>query len=145
MKFIHIRSPKFTILPGEEAELVNPNMWGKAIALYLEERLPLYGYSVPFHVCEDWGWWVHINNAPFTLGVCIYSGETNTDGLLNFSVSHSIHRQRQWSWSKFRFCDTAPFAAKLHEDLLTIFRDDPEVTVFAVNEDAIWEEERLRE
>jgi hypothetical protein len=31
-KFIQIRSAKFPVLPGEEEELVNMGMYGKAVA-----------------------------------------------------------------------------------------------------------------
>jgi hypothetical protein len=136
MKFIHIRSPKFSILPGEEAELVNPGMWGKALSLYLRENLPQRGYEVSFTGCEDWGWWVSIDNVPFTFGVCIWCGGESKDGLLNFAVTDSTLGPRKWSWLMFRFVDTVPFAEKLHEDLLAIFREDPEVTLVGVNDDA---------
>ena len=35
--FIHIRSSKFPILPGEKEELVNDGMYGKALAEYLRK------------------------------------------------------------------------------------------------------------
>jgi hypothetical protein len=47
-KFIHIRSAKFPILPGEKAELVNEGMYGKALALYLQQHLSDRGYDAPF-------------------------------------------------------------------------------------------------
>ena len=31
-RFIHVRSKKFPILPGEKEELVNEGMYGKALA-----------------------------------------------------------------------------------------------------------------
>ena len=37
--FIHIKSSKFPILPGEEDELVNEGTYGKALALYIESEL----------------------------------------------------------------------------------------------------------
>jgi hypothetical protein len=45
--FIHIRSAKFPILPGEDGELVHPGMYGKAHAHYLQERL-----IGPIGLCE---------------------------------------------------------------------------------------------
>ena len=68
-KFIHIRSPKFPILPGENEELVNEGMYGKAAAEYLQLKLRERGYEVPFVCCEDWGWWVELKNAPFECAV----------------------------------------------------------------------------
>lgn len=135
-QFIHVRSPKFARLPGEEAELVNPGLWGKALAQYVLEKLPLRGHSVSSYCCEDWGWLVCIENAPFAFGVCIWCGGESTDGLLNFAVTDSALGPRKWSWSRFSFVETAPFVAKLHEDLLAIFHEDPDVTVLGVNDDA---------
>ena len=69
--FIHIRSTRFPILPGEEEELLNEGTYGKALAEYLQAELAKRGYDAPFVCCEDWGWWVELK-APFTFGVCIY-------------------------------------------------------------------------
>ena len=124
--FIHIRSPKFPILPGEKEELVNEGMYGKAVAQYLQTKLQDRGYKVPFFCCEDWGWWVELKNAPFGFGVCIYSGPER-DGPLDFFCTDNIHGQKKWSWSRFRFLDTSPWVKKLHEDMVAIFRADPEV------------------
>jgi hypothetical protein len=55
-KFIHIRSSKFPILPGEKEELVNNGMYGKALAEYLQAKLRNRGYDAPFVCCEDWSW-----------------------------------------------------------------------------------------
>jgi len=54
-KFIHIRSTKFPILPGEKEELVNEGMYGKALAQYLQGKLKDRGYDAPFICCEDYG------------------------------------------------------------------------------------------
>jgi len=56
--FIHIKSEKFPVLPGEDAELVNEGTYGKALAQYLEARLRERAYEVPTYCCEDWGWWI---------------------------------------------------------------------------------------
>ena len=44
-KFIHIRSAKFPILPGEKEELVNEGMYGRALAEYLQARVRDRGYE----------------------------------------------------------------------------------------------------
>ncbi len=51
---------RFGILPGEREELVNDGMWGKALAVYLQEKLRERGWDVPLVCCEDWGWWVEV-------------------------------------------------------------------------------------
>jgi len=124
--FIHVRSAKFPILPGEEKELVNEGMYGKAVAEYLQAKLKDRGYNAPFYCCEDWGWWVELKDAPFGFGVCIYCGQKR-DGLLDFFCTDGAVGRKKWSWKRFRFVDTAPWAEKLHEDLVAIFHADPEV------------------
>ena len=42
-EFIHIRSEKFQVLEGEEQELVNEGMYGKAPGQYLRMKLEKLG------------------------------------------------------------------------------------------------------
>lgn len=135
--FVRIRSPRFVPLPDEDAELVNEGMYGKAVARYLEDALPRLGYEVPAFFCEDWGWWLELAGFPFPFGVCIYAVALE-DGRLDVYVTDGVVRDRQWSWRRFRFVETgaAQAAAKLHEDLVTLFRSDPEVEVLATDLDA---------
>ncbi len=133
--FIHVRSPKFTILPGEEEELVNEGMYGKAVAQYLQQKLKDRGYDAPFFVCEDWGWWVEIKGAPIALGVCIYCGPIR-DGLLDFFCTDGALSARKWNWRKFGFVDATPVIEKLYADLISIFQSDPEVEVVSTNADS---------
>ena len=122
-KFIHIRSNKFPILPGESEECVNDGTYGKALAEYLQAKLRGRGYDAPFICCEDWGWWVELKNAPFAFGVCIYCGP-EVDGILDLFCTDGAPSQRKWIWRTLRFVDTAPWVEKLHEDLMSIFRAD---------------------
>jgi len=131
-EFIHIRSAKFPILPGEAEELVNEGMYGKAVAEYLQTRLNDRGYDAPFYCCEDWGWWVELKGMPFTFGVCIYCSEER-DGLLDYFCTDGAPSPRKWSWKKFGFIDTRPRVEKLHADLVAIFREDSEVEVVATD------------
>jgi hypothetical protein len=125
-QFHHLKSTRFPILPGEEEELVNEGMYGKALAEYLQRELSARGYEVPFVCCEDWGWWVQLKGAPFALGVCVYSGERETE-LVEFSCTDNLHGDRKWSWRKFSFVDTKPYREKLRADLIAIFEADPEI------------------
>jgi hypothetical protein len=133
-RFIHIRSSRFPILPGEKEELVNDGMYGKALAEYLQSRLRERGYDVPFVCCEDWGWWVELRGAPFTFGVCIYSGP-GEDGPVDFACTDGAPGPRKWSWKKLRVLDTSPWADKLHDDLMAIFRADDEVEIAGVTDE----------
>jgi hypothetical protein len=134
-RFIHIRSGKFPILPGEKEELVNEGMYGKALAEYLQSKLREWGYAVPFTCCEDWGWWVELKSAPFTFGVCIYCGPVR-NGPLDFFCTDGTTALKKWSWRKFQFIDTTPYVHKLHDDLVSIFRADPDVQVLATDLDS---------
>lgn len=55
LPFIHIRSAKFPVMPGEEDEIINERMYGKALSLYLQEHLIEKGYQSSLYCCEDWG------------------------------------------------------------------------------------------
>jgi hypothetical protein len=133
-RFIHIRSSKFPILPGEKEELVNEGTYGKALAEYLRSQLQERGHDAPFVCCEDWGWWVELKTAPFAFGVCIYSGPEE-DGSLDFACTDGASGPRKWNWKKFRFVETTPWVNKLHDDLMAIFESDKEVEIVGVSED----------
>ena len=134
-KFIHVRSKKFPILPGEKEELVNEDMYGKALAEYLQTKLRDRDYEAPFIACEDWGWWVELKAAPFTFGVCICCGPV-TEGPLDLFCTDGATGPRKWSWRRFRFVETAPWVEKLHEDLVSIFRADSEVETLSTSLDS---------
>ena len=50
---IKIETTKFPILEGEKDEIVNENMYGKAVCNYLEKELPKENIEVPFYCNED--------------------------------------------------------------------------------------------
>jgi|HubBroStandDraft_6_1064221.scaffolds.fasta_scaffold252529_1 hypothetical protein len=126
--FIHVRSPKFPILPGEDEELVNEGMYGKAFAQYLQARLIERGYKVPSICCEDWGWWVGIKGQPFELGLMVLAVR-KFDGSLDCCVTLSAEPVRAWSWTRFRFIDRAPRVNALNAELRQIVESDPAIQV----------------
>ncbi|HWM91249.1 MAG TPA: hypothetical protein VN493_10815 [Thermoanaerobaculia bacterium] len=134
--FIQIRSTKFPILPGEEEELLNEGTYGKALAEYLQAELTKRGYDAPFVYCEDWGWWVELK-APFTFGVCIYSGPKE-DGPVEYVCTDGAQGGRVWSWRKLGFIDTSPFVARLGEDLMAIFQADPDIETTGTTDEFPW-------
>jgi hypothetical protein len=133
-KFIHIKSSKFPILPGEKEELVNDGMFGKALAEYLQAKLTDRDYNAPVVCCEDWGWWVELKIAPFGFGVCIYSGPEE-DGPVDFVCTDGAIGPRKWSWKRFRFVDTSPWVEKLHADLMGIFQADEGVELVGISDE----------
>ncbi len=136
-KFIHIRSPKFPILPGENEKLVNDGMYGKALAEYLQAKLSGRGYDAPFICCEDWGWWVELKAAPFAFGVCIYS-DPEGDSPTDFVCTDGATGTRKWSWKRLQFVDTSAWSDKLHEDLMAVFQADKDVEIVGISEEFPW-------
>jgi hypothetical protein len=132
-KFIHIRSDRFLPLPGEEEEMVNEGMYGKALALFLREALEKRGYEAPFHCAEDWGWWVELKGFPFAFGVCIYSGDGNAE-VMEYALADGAVADRKWSWRKFAFIETRSHAETLIRDLLSIVEDHDGMVLIGVSE-----------
>jgi hypothetical protein len=133
-KFIHLKTAKFPILPGEDEELVNDGTYGKALALYLQTKLQALGYEPSLVCCEDWGWWITLSGFPFTFGVCIYSLPAD-DNPTQFVCSDGATGSTAWSWKSWRFLDTTPAVDKLHADLLATFRADNEIEIVGVTEE----------
>ena len=133
-RFIHVRSAKFAALPGEEDELVNPGMYGRALSLYLQEKLAEKGHVVPTFNSEDWGWWVEVTGPPLPFGVCVYCGETY-EGILEFACMVGLISRTKWSWKQWKKVDAAPWAQKLFDDLVAIFESDPQIELVAITED----------
>lgn len=104
-KFIHIKSHKFPILPGEDDEIVNNGMYGKALSEYLKAELTKQGYQVPFVCAEDWGWWVELSVDQMRAGICVYA-VPETSEPVEYVCTDGFKGDRKWSWSKFRFIDT---------------------------------------
>ncbi len=140
--FIHITSAKFSILPGEAEQIINGGTYGKALAEYLTVRLRDLGYKTPFFCCEDWGWWVELGGYPFTFDVCIY-GRVCADGSLEHYLSDGARPARRWSWRRLCFVDTGAeeAAAALHNDLVAMFRADPDVHMLAIDLDSMASDE----
>jgi hypothetical protein len=51
---VEFQANKFSPYAGEEGE-VNPELYGKRLAEYLQRRLPQYGIEAGTIFAEDWG------------------------------------------------------------------------------------------
>lgn len=128
--FLLIQTTKFPILPGENDEIVNERMYGKALCNYLQSELLKQGIEVPFTCPEDWGWWVEIKYQNFKMGLCIYSDPEATGNPEKYVACSSVQPTKKWSWSKFkREENTAEVNAALEvlEAVEQIFKRDPEI------------------
>jgi len=133
-KFIHIRSNRFLPLPDEEVEMVNEGMYGKALAIFLQEELQKLRYDVPFYCCEDWGWWIELIGFPFTFGVCIYSGNRNEESM-EYALADGALSNKKWSWRKFRFIETQSHSDELFRDLQKIIENNDGIEMIGISED----------
>ena len=122
------------MLPGEEDELVNEGMFGKALALYLQETLPGAGYSVSSICAEDWGWWVGAEDQTGRLDVCVY-GLPDQEKVPELAVCVGTRKGSRWNWSRFRFVDDTARVEKLHAELLKLLAADPEIEVIGESSD----------
>ncbi len=133
--FLHVRSPKLGVMPGEDDELVNEGMYGKAFARYLQDHLIENGYEAPDVVCEDWGWWVTISGLPFTCGIGVYGIQIDDTDDLDLCVTVLTPRGKKRSWSNFRFVDTTADVDRLYETIRDICKSDDDVAVVAETPD----------
>jgi len=65
---VEFKSDKFPPYDGEEEE-INPGLWGKRLAEYLQDNLPSHGINVTCIGPEDWGWMVELENKEFPLWI----------------------------------------------------------------------------
>jgi len=124
---ITIETQKFPVLDGEEEELVNENMYGKALCIYLEKELPKIGIKVPLFLCEDWGWWLEVIDKDFKMGLCIYSHPDEEDNPERYAVMSSITDEKKWIWSKLRRIDVSDNVQNIMDSIENIFKDDSEI------------------
>jgi hypothetical protein len=124
---VAIETVKFPILEGEEDELVNQGMYGKALCLYLETKLPLVGIEVPFFCCEDWGWWIEVKDDEFSMGLCIYSDPGAENNPERYAIISSITKETKWSWSKFKKRDVSREVLKIMNAVEDVLKEDEEI------------------
>ncbi len=122
-------------MPGEDDELVNEGVYGKAFACYLRDHLVANGYNAPDIVCEDWGWWVTIAGLSFTCGIGIYGMRIADSDDLDLCASVLAPRGRKWSWSKLRLVDTTAGIDRLHATICEICNADDNVVIVAETPD----------
>src|SRR4051794_5681849 len=64
---VEFKSNIFPPYDGEEEE-INPVLWGKRLAEYLQENLPKHRMKVTCIGADDWGWMVELENEDFRYG-----------------------------------------------------------------------------
>ncbi|MEM8708515.1 MAG: hypothetical protein AAGE98_18770 [Actinomycetota bacterium] len=132
--FVHIRAPKFQILPGEDDVLFNPGTYGMALCQYLEAALRGRGHDVPSYNPEDWGWWFEVAHEPVRLALQIY-GREQSDGSLEHAVLFNETGGRTRALRPSKRIDRTPFVEALRRDLLDVFETDPDIEIVQITDD----------
>ena len=91
---VEFKSDKFPPYEGEEAQ-INPGLWGKRLAEYLQEQLPRHGLKVTCIGPEDWGWMVELENEGFPLWIGCGHQNDEPDVFLCF-IEPSKPYLRRW-------------------------------------------------
>ena len=80
---VEFRSDKFPPYDGEQEE-INPGLWGKRLAEYLQKNLPQHGVTVTGIGAEDWGWMIELENEEFPLWIGCGHQDGDNDEFLCF-------------------------------------------------------------
>ena len=130
-----IESKKFPILPGEDQELTNERMVGKALCQYLQTVLPPAGIKVPTYCNEDWGWWLEVERDSFKMGLCIYSDPAATHHPERYALLPSIHQAKKWSWARFGMVDSSKDVLDLIAIVERVLKSDTEISAVTRHDD----------
>lgn len=124
-----IESKKFPILPGEDDEITNERMYGKALCQYLQSELPRAGIDVPAYCNEDWGWWLEVERGAFTMGLCVYSDPAAMGDPEKYALVPSIQHEKKWLWAKLKKVDVAKDVLELVDIVERVLKSDKEIPV----------------
>lgn len=130
-----IESKKFPVMPGEDQEITNERMYGKALCQYLQAELPQAGLKVPAYCNEDWGWWLDIEHDTFKMGLCIYSDPTAAKDPERYALLPSIHQAKKWSWTKFKKIDVSKDVLGIIAIVERVLKCDKDITVVTRHDD----------
>ena len=124
---IEVRTKKFPVLAGEEDEIVNEGMYGKALCQYLERELPKSSLGVPSFNAEDWGWWIEVQRGDYVLGLQIYSDTEAGQNPETYAIMSSVTEGKSWSWKKLRTIDVTDDVVDILNTVERVLAEDPEI------------------
>ena len=130
-----VETKKFPIMPGEDQEIVNERMYGKALCQYLESVLPGAGLGVLGYCAEDWGWWLEVERGAFKMGLCVYSDPEATANPERYAILPSVQQAKKWSWSKFKNIDNSADVLEIVGVLERVLKSDKEIPVVTRHDD----------
>lgn len=118
---VEFRSDKFPPYEGEE-EQINPDLWGKRLAEYLESELNARGIETEEMNPEDWGWCLPIKNDSFSMWIGCGHYQEYPNGYLCFvEPSKPVIRKL------FKKIDTTEQVGRVVDALDKILTSDPEI------------------
>lgn len=118
---VEFRSDKFPPYDVEQEE-INPGLWGKRLAEYLQKSLANYGVKVTCIGAEDWGWMVELENEEFPLWIGCGHQQGDNDEFLCF-IEPSKPFIRKW----FKKIDTTLQVDRVSEALRNVLESDPDI------------------
>ena len=118
---VEFRTKKFPPYEGEE-ELINPGLWGKRLAEYLQQMLSANGIETGEIYSEDWGWAVPVKNDAFALWIGCGHQSGDDDEFLCF-----IEPSKPFIRKLFKKIDTTEAVSHLSEALDKILTADPDI------------------
>ena len=118
---VEFKSDKFPPYNGEE-EAINPGLWGKRLAEYLQDKLPHYGLKVTGIGEEDWGWMVELENEVFPLWIgCGHQNGEHNEFLCFIEPSKPFIRR----W--FKKFDTRAKVSRIADALKKTLESDSDI------------------
>jgi hypothetical protein len=130
-----IETCKFPILPGEDQEIVNEGMYGKAFCQYLESALPLAGVRVVCFCAEDWGWWLDVECSGFRMGLCLYADPAARQAPERYALLPSVQQGRTWSWLRLAMVDHTASVLKLMGVVARTLEEDSDISSVTWHDD----------
>lgn len=119
---VEFRSNKFPAYEGEE-EQINPGLWGKRLAEYLQPKLREQGITTGEFYSEDWGWAIPIEHEAFPMWVgCGHQYEPDDAFLIFIEPSKPQIRK-----GLFKKVDTRADVERVASALDNILRADPDI------------------
>ncbi len=118
---VEFKSDKFPPYDGEEEE-INPGLWGKRLAEYLQESLPRHGVRVTGIGAEDWGWMVELENDAFPLWIGCGHQHGEQDEFLCF-----IEPSKPSIRKGFKRIDTTAQVLRVSETLNKVLESNPDI------------------
>jgi len=89
-RYIHFHSDHFKPDQGEDEE-VNPGIYGKKLAMWLNDELPKYGIDSNRIYAEDWGWEIDISTDNIRRFIGVRNvDETDNEWVVSIDIKNKI-------------------------------------------------------